>query len=152
MYSVKEIYYTLQGEGKQSGRPAVFLRFSGCNLWSGREQDREMAICRFCDTDFVGTKGADGGKYKKASDLVELVKSKWPSDKNNIRPYVVCTGGEPLLQLDDEISCCCMFKIIHCSLILQLIFVVGYCNKFLLFVYVISCCNWLLQLVVVMSY
>ena len=103
MYSVKEIYYTLQGEGKQSGRPAVFLRFSGCNLWSGREQDREMAICRFCDTDFVGTKGADGGKYKKASDLVELVKSKWPSDRNNIRPYVVCTGGEPLLQLDDEL-------------------------------------------------
>ena len=103
MYSVKEIYYTLQGEGRQTGRPAVFLRFAGCNLWSGRERDREMATCRFCDTDFVGTNGVNGGKYKNAKDLVKMVKKKWPSNRNNIQPYVVCTGGEPLLQLNDEL-------------------------------------------------
>lgn len=99
-YSVKEMYYTLQGEGAQTGRPAVFLRFAGCNLWSGREQHREAAICRFCDTDFVGTDGAGGGKYETAQDLAAAVGSKWPAGDATAVPYVVCTGGEPLLQLD----------------------------------------------------
>jgi 7-carboxy-7-deazaguanine synthase (Cx14CxxC type) len=97
-YSVKEIYYTLQGEGAQTGRPAVFLRFAGCNLWSGLEHDRADAICKFCDTDFVGTNGLGGGKFSTASELAVAVASKWPG---GWRPYVVCTGGEPLLQLDD---------------------------------------------------
>lgn len=96
-YKIKEIYYTLQGEGAQSGRPAVFCRFSGCNLWSGREEDRHKAICQFCDTDFRGTDGPLGGKYT-ADELAELVHSQWPDDTG--RPLVVCTGGEPLLQLD----------------------------------------------------
>ena len=103
MYSVKEIYYTLQGEGQQMGRPAVFLRFSGCNLWSGREVDREKAVCRFCDTDFRGVDGINGGKYSTAQELVKMVSMNWPKTKQKIKPYVVCTGGEPLLQLDDEL-------------------------------------------------
>ena len=98
-YQVKEIYYTLQGEGAHAGRAAVFLRFAGCNLWSGREADRATAICRFCDTDFVGTGGPGGGKFSTASALAEAVAAKWPSAAR-AKPYVVCTGGEPLLQLD----------------------------------------------------
>lgn len=100
-YSIKEIYYTLQGEGAQSGRPAVFCRFSGCNLWSGREEDRATAICRFCDTDFVGTDGPGGGKYPTAEDLARAVWETWHGgDGLHEKPLVVCTGGEPLLQLD----------------------------------------------------
>jgi 7-carboxy-7-deazaguanine synthase (Cx14CxxC type) len=98
-YSVKEIYYTLQGEGAQTGRPAVFLRFAGCNLWSGREADRESAVCRFCDTDFVGTDGPGGGKFDSAQELACAVRKTWPEHVQG-EPYVVCTGGEPLLQLD----------------------------------------------------
>ncbi|MCB0694553.1 MAG: 7-carboxy-7-deazaguanine synthase [Saprospiraceae bacterium] len=97
-YLVKEIYYTLQGEGAQTGRPAVFCRFSGCNLWSGREEDRHDAICSFCDTDFRGTDGPGGGRYS-ASELADRILSFWPDD-SGVPPYVVCTGGEPLLQLD----------------------------------------------------
>jgi 7-carboxy-7-deazaguanine synthase (Cx14CxxC type) len=96
-YSVKEIYFTLQGEGAHTGRPAVFLRFAGCNLWSGREQHRAEAICRFCDTDFVGTDGPGGGKFETAEELAAAVEKQWPGGG---QPYVVCTGGEPLLQLD----------------------------------------------------
>ncbi len=99
-YSVKEIYYTLQGEGAQTGRPAVFLRFAGCNLWSGREQHRDEAVCRFCDTEFVGTDGPGGGKFESPVELANNVASKWPGDMSVDRPFVVCTGGEPLLQLD----------------------------------------------------
>lgn len=99
-YSVKEIYYTLQGEGAQTGRPAVFLRFAGCNLWSGREQHRGEAICRFCDTQFVGTDGPGGGKFESAAELARAVAAKWPVGTTRQKPYVVCTGGEPLLQLD----------------------------------------------------
>jgi 7-carboxy-7-deazaguanine synthase len=99
-YSIKEMYYTLQGEGAQSGRAAVFLRFAGCNLWSGREEHRGDAVCRFCDTEFVGVDGPGGGKFASAADLANAVKEKWPSNGGNGRPYVVCTGGEPLLQLD----------------------------------------------------
>ena len=101
-YSVKEIYFTLQGEGAQTGRPAVFLRFAGCNLWSGREVDRNAAVCRFCDTDFVGTDGPGGGKFEKATELARAVAEQWPGNDGG-RPYVVCTGGEPLLQLDDAL-------------------------------------------------
>lgn len=97
MYSVKEIYFTLQGEGAQTGRAAVFLRFSGCNLWSGREEDRARAICQFCDTDFVGTDGPGGGKFADAKALAAAVSGQWPGGG---KPLVVCTGGEPLLQLD----------------------------------------------------
>jgi 7-carboxy-7-deazaguanine synthase (Cx14CxxC type) len=100
-YSVKEIYYTLQGEGARTGRAAVFLRFAGCNLWSGREEDRAGAICNFCDTDFVGTNGPGGGKFATASDLADAVAVTWPSAQG--APYVVCTGGEPLLQLDEDL-------------------------------------------------
>lgn len=96
-YSVKEIFYTLQGEGHHAGRPAVFCRFSGCNLWSGREQDRSSAICQFCDTDFVGQDGLNGGKYQ-AEELAGLINQQWPVGKGH--KYVVFTGGEPLLQLD----------------------------------------------------
>lgn len=99
-YSVKEIYYTLQGEGARTGRQAVFLRFAGCNLWSGRERDRSSAVCRFCDTRFVGTDGTGGGKFPDAGALADAVASQWPSSAANFVPYVVCTGGEPLLQLD----------------------------------------------------
>jgi 7-carboxy-7-deazaguanine synthase (Cx14CxxC type) len=98
-YTVKEIYYTLQGEGAQTGRAAVFLRFAGCNLWTGLERDRATAVCRFCDTQFVGTDGPGGGKFSTASGLAQGVAAKWPGGG---RPYVVCTGGEPLLQLDDD--------------------------------------------------
>lgn len=97
-YSVKEIFYTLQGEGTHAGRPAVFCRFSGCNLWSGRESDRTSAICKFCDTDFVGTDGALGGKYD-AADLAARIDSLWPG-RGQESKFVVFTGGEPLLQLD----------------------------------------------------
>ncbi len=99
-YSVKEIFYTLQGEGGQAGRPAVFCRFSGCNLWTGREEDRARAVCRFCDTDFVGTDGQGGGKFATADALADAIAARWPADDTRGRRYVVCTGGEPLLQLD----------------------------------------------------
>jgi 7-carboxy-7-deazaguanine synthase (Cx14CxxC type) len=97
MYSVKEIYYTLQGEGAQTGRAAIFLRFAGCNLWSGLERDREAAICQFCDTDFVGVNGPGGGKFRTPDELADQVAARWAGGG---KPYVVCTGGEPLLQLD----------------------------------------------------
>jgi len=104
-YSVKEIYYTLQGEGAQTGRPAVFLRFAGCNLWTGRDEDRATAICRFCDTDFFGTDGPGGGKFSSASALADAVAEGWPRAASTIsRPCVVCTGGEPLLQLDEALT------------------------------------------------
>jgi 7-carboxy-7-deazaguanine synthase len=96
-YSVKEIYFTLQGEGAQTGRPAVFLRFAGCNLWTGLEKDRAEAVCNFCDTDFVGVDGPGGGKFRDAQALAKAVAAHWPKGG---RPYVVCTGGEPLLQID----------------------------------------------------
>ena len=99
-YIAKEIYFTLQGEGAQTGRAAVFLRFAGCNLWSGHERDRAHAVCDFCDTDFVGT-GPDGGKFADADALADTVASRWPVEAGAARKYVVCTGGEPLLQLDD---------------------------------------------------
>jgi 7-carboxy-7-deazaguanine synthase len=99
-YAVKEIFYTLQGEGANSGRPAVFCRFAGCNLWTGREADRETATCRFCDTDFVGTDGPGGGRFATADDLATAVAAAWPADGGE-RRFVVCTGGEPLLQLDE---------------------------------------------------
>src|SRR5215468_2147693 len=103
MYALKEIYYTLQGEGAQTGRPAVFCRFSGCNLWSGREEDRARATCRFCDTDFVGTDGLGGGRFT-AAELVEAIGQTWPSTGDSWgQPFVVCTGGEPLLQLDSPL-------------------------------------------------
>ena len=98
MYTVKEIFYTLQGEGANAGRPAVFCRFSGCNLWTGREADRATAICDFCDTDFVGV-GPDGGKFATADALADAVAERWPTEEP-ARRFVVCTGGEPLLQLD----------------------------------------------------
>jgi 7-carboxy-7-deazaguanine synthase len=101
-YAVKEIFYTLQGEGAQAGRPAVFCRFAGCNLWSGREADRESAVCRFCDTDFVGTDGTGGGRFPDAAALAVAVAAQWPAGGGG-RPYVVCTGGEPLLQLDNAL-------------------------------------------------
>jgi 7-carboxy-7-deazaguanine synthase (Cx14CxxC type) len=101
-YTVKEIFYTLQGEGRQAGRAAVFCRFSGCNLWSGREEDRSKAICQFCDTDFVGT-GPDGGKFATAAELAARIAATWPVGANGGKPYVVFTGGEPLLQLDEPL-------------------------------------------------
>jgi 7-carboxy-7-deazaguanine synthase len=97
-YSVKELFYTLQGEGGQAGHAAVFLRFAGCNLWSGLERDRQSAVCQFCDTDFVGTDGLNGGKFTDAQSLAQAVAQQWPSQAMN--KLVVCTGGEPLLQLD----------------------------------------------------
>jgi 7-carboxy-7-deazaguanine synthase len=103
-YRVKEIFYTLQGEGARTGRPAVFCRFTSCNLWTGREQDRHRATCKFCDTDFVGTDGPDGGVFPTADDLAAAVAARWPDGPDGDaagRRYVVCTGGEPLLQLDD---------------------------------------------------
>ncbi|NCF15076.1 MAG: 7-carboxy-7-deazaguanine synthase [Gammaproteobacteria bacterium] len=99
-YSVKEIYYTLQGEGAHTGRPAVFLRFAGCNLWSGREEHRAEAVCRFCDTEFVGTDGPGGGKFETAGELAAAIGTTWESEEPGVTRYVVCTGGEPLLQLD----------------------------------------------------
>jgi 7-carboxy-7-deazaguanine synthase (Cx14CxxC type) len=98
MYTVKEIFLTLQGEGAQTGRPAVFCRFAGCNLWSGREQDRPEAICNFCDTDFVGTDGTKGGRYKSAIELADAVAEEWGAGKE--KRFTVLTGGEPLLQID----------------------------------------------------
>ena len=101
-YMVKEIYYTLQGEGAQTGRPAVFCRFAGCNLWSGNEADRAAATCGFCDTDFVGTDGPGGGAFPTARALGHAVRAKWPGAAGG-RSLVVCTGGEPLLQLDEAL-------------------------------------------------
>ena len=95
-YAVKEIYFTQQGEGARTGRPAVFLRFAGCNLWTGREADRASALCNFCDTEFVGTDGPGGGKFDSAEDLANAVRSTWRLGVLH-RPFVVCTGGEPLL-------------------------------------------------------
>ncbi|WP_175843951.1 7-carboxy-7-deazaguanine synthase [Burkholderia contaminans] len=100
-YAVKEIFYTLQGEGANAGRPAVFCRFAGCNLWSGREEDRAEAVCRFCDTDFVGTDGENGGKFKDAEALVATIAGLWP--EGEAHRFVVCTGGEPMLQLDQPL-------------------------------------------------
>jgi len=102
-YSVKEIFYSLQGEGARSGRAAVFCRFAGCNLWNAREADRAGAACNFCDTDFVGTDGPGGGKFTTAQALAQAVRAKWPEGAAGGRPYVVCTGGEPLLQLDEPL-------------------------------------------------
>jgi 7-carboxy-7-deazaguanine synthase len=103
-YAVKEIFYTLQGEGANAGRPAVFCRFAGCNLWSGREEDRAGAVCRFCDTDFVGTDGENGGKYRSADELAAKIASLWPGTEGDTEHrFVVCTGGEPMLQLDDTL-------------------------------------------------
>lgn len=99
-YAVKELYYTLQGEGAQTGRAAVFLRFAGCNLWSGREEDRAAAVCRFCDTDFVGLNGPGGGRFESPEALASAVSALWPAGG---APYVVCTGGEPLLQVDEPL-------------------------------------------------
>jgi 7-carboxy-7-deazaguanine synthase len=102
-YSIKEMFYTIQGEGAQTGRAAVFCRFSGCNLWSGREIDRASSICRFCDTDFVGINGLGGGQFSTAFELAKAISSYWPtSDKDN--KFVVLTGGEPLLQVDAELT------------------------------------------------
>jgi 7-carboxy-7-deazaguanine synthase (Cx14CxxC type) len=108
-YSVKEIFYTLQGEGANTGRPAVFLRFAGCNLWSGREPDRSDAVCRFCDTEFVGTDGVGGGKFETPEALAAAVAATWSARgvawpaPGAVQPFVVCTGGEPLLQLDSAL-------------------------------------------------
>lgn len=99
-YAVKEIFYTLQGEGAQTGRAAVFCRFAGCNLWSGREADRQTAICKFCDTDFADVNGPGGGRFGSAGELAAAVEGKWPAGAACGRRFVVCTGGEPLLQLD----------------------------------------------------
>jgi 7-carboxy-7-deazaguanine synthase (Cx14CxxC type) len=99
-YAVKEIFYTLQGEGANAGRPAVFCRFAGCNLWTGREADRRDAVCRFCDTEFVGTDGPGGGRFTSPKALAGAVAAEWPAGVPAGRPLVVCTGGEPLLQLD----------------------------------------------------
>lgn len=101
-YAVKEIFYTLQGEGANTGRPAVFCRFAGCNLWTGREEDRGDATCQFCDTDFVGTDGPGGGKFASAETLADAVDAAWPHGSVE-RRFVVCTGGEPLLQLDEPL-------------------------------------------------
>lgn len=102
-YAVKEIFYTLQGEGSHAGRPAVFCRFSGCNLWSGREEDRATARCQFCDTDFVGTNGENGGRFEDADSLAAAVDAQWPASDEPVRKFVVCTGGEPLLQLNEAL-------------------------------------------------
>ncbi len=102
-YQVKEIFYSLQGEGYHSGRPAVFCRFSGCNLWSGKEADRDKAICKICDTDFLGTDGEEGGNYRTAAELAQKIDTLWTKENNPVKPFVVCTGGEPLLQLDNNL-------------------------------------------------
>jgi 7-carboxy-7-deazaguanine synthase len=102
-YRLKEIFYTLQGEGTHAGRPAVFARFTSCNLWTGRERDRHRAICQFCDTDFIGTNGPGGGRFATAEALAEAIAATWLGQPHRFaEPYVVCTGGEPLLQLDTE--------------------------------------------------
>jgi len=100
-FAVKEIFLTLQGEGSHVGRPAVFCRFAGCNLWSGREQDRHRAVCHFCDTDFVGTDGTKGGRYRTARDLAVAIEAEWAAGERN--RFCVLTGGEPLLQVDDDL-------------------------------------------------
>jgi len=103
-YSIKEIFYTLQGEGANTGRPAVFCRFAGCNLWSGHEKDRDGAVCKFCDTDFVGTDGPGGGHFETAGSVARAVSESWPAARSEgAKPLVVCTGGEPLLQLDEPL-------------------------------------------------
>ena len=103
-YAVKEIFYTLQGEGAQAGRAAVFCRFAGCNLWSGHEADRQRATCKFCDTDFLGVNGHGGGRFGSTEELVRAITTTWPSNGSiRGRRFVVCTGGEPLLQVDEEI-------------------------------------------------
>lgn len=103
-YAVKEIFFTLQGEGANAGRPAVFCRFSGCNLWTGREKDRSRAICQFCDTDFVGTDGSGGGKFRSPAALADAIADTWPKARSaRSKPLVVCTGGEPLLQVDEPL-------------------------------------------------
>jgi 7-carboxy-7-deazaguanine synthase (Cx14CxxC type) len=102
-YAVKEIFYTLQGEGAQAGRAAVFCRFAGCNLWSGREADRASATCQFCDTDFFGVDGPGGGSFETAEALAAAIDQKWPADSALGKRFVVCTGGEPLLQLDAQL-------------------------------------------------
>ncbi|MBI5601927.1 MAG: 7-carboxy-7-deazaguanine synthase [Deltaproteobacteria bacterium] len=103
-YTIKEIFYSLQGEGAQTGRAAVFCRFTGCNLWSGREEDRDKAICQFCDTDFIGTNGPGGGIFQNPMDLAQAVRDKFPAmASKRISPLVVCTGGEPLLQMDEAL-------------------------------------------------
>jgi 7-carboxy-7-deazaguanine synthase len=99
-YKIKEIFYSLQGEGANAGRAAVFCRFAGCNLWSGREQDRASAVCNFCDTDFVGMDGPEGGAFASADDLARMVRKVW---RGSGKPFIVCTGGEPLLQLDSKL-------------------------------------------------
>ena len=102
-YKVKEIFYTLQGEGAHAGRPAVFCRFASCNLWTGHERDRARAICQFCDTDFVGTNGPGGGRFRTAEALADAILAAWTGEPGDgVEPYVVCTGGEPLLQLDAD--------------------------------------------------
>jgi 7-carboxy-7-deazaguanine synthase len=104
MYAVKEVFYTLQGEGANTGRPAVFCRFAGCNLWSGLEKDRSTAICQFCDTDFVGTNGIGGGEFETALELAQAISRRWEPDTGRDRTrFVVFTGGEPLLQLDESL-------------------------------------------------
>src|SRR5580692_2958725 len=100
-FTVKELFYTLQGEGANTGRPAVFCRFAGCNLWSGHEADRAAAVCNFCDTDFVGTDGTGGGHFSTPAALAEAILARWP--RLDARPLVVCTGGEPLLQMDQPL-------------------------------------------------
>jgi 7-carboxy-7-deazaguanine synthase (Cx14CxxC type) len=100
-YFVKELFFTLQGEGANAGRPAVFCRFSGCNLWTGREEHRSIAVCQFCDTDFVGTDGPGGGRFATAGELAEAVVAAWSDPE--VHPFMVCTGGEPLLQVDEEL-------------------------------------------------
>jgi 7-carboxy-7-deazaguanine synthase len=102
-YAVKEIFFTLQGEGAQAGRAAVFCRFSGCNLWSGRESDRASAICQFCDTDFFGTDGTGGGKFDSADSLADAIVREWAAKDSGGKRFVVCTGGEPLLQIDEPL-------------------------------------------------
>jgi 7-carboxy-7-deazaguanine synthase (Cx14CxxC type) len=102
-YAIKEIFYTLQGEGANAGRPAVFCRFAGCNLWSGREEDRATAVCQFCDTDFVGMDGVGGGRFATAAALAESIVAHWPRDVGNDKPFIVLTGGEPLLQIDADL-------------------------------------------------
>ena len=102
MYTVREIFFTLQGEGANTGRAAVFCRFTGCNLWNGKESDRAHAVCKFCDTDFVGV-GADGGRFPDPAALAEAVAAKWPAEDRDGQRFVVCTGGEPLLQLDEPL-------------------------------------------------
>lgn len=103
-YTVKEIFMTLQGEGHHAGRPALFMRFSGCNLWNGLERDRDTAICQFCDTDFIGTNGENGGKFKTATELAKRATELWSlENSDNTHKYIVMTGGEPMLQVDDAL-------------------------------------------------